>query len=31
MTADEVRDRFVVSHLEEHVAQLEALAGSPAA
>ena len=25
MTADELRDRFVVTHLEEHVAQLEAL------
>ncbi len=27
MTAGEVRDRFVVSHLEEHVVQLEALLG----
>ena len=32
MTAGEVRDRFVVGHLEEHVEQLEALLGAtPAA
>lgn len=28
MTADEVRDRMVVAHLEEHLAQLEAALGS---
>ena len=25
MTADQLRDRFVVTHLEEHVVQLEEL------
>ena len=25
MTADQLRDRFVVTHLDEHVVQLEAL------
>jgi hypothetical protein len=27
MTADAVRDRFVIVHLEEHVAQLEEILG----
>ena len=31
MTANQVRGRFVITHLEEHVAQLEALLGNPAA
>ena len=29
MTADQLRDRFVVGHLEEHVAQLEAIVPRP--
>jgi hypothetical protein len=28
MTADQVRDRFVVTHLEEHIAQLDAILGA---
>ena len=30
MTADQARDQFVVAHLEDHVAQLEALLRAPA-
>jgi hypothetical protein len=29
MTAGEIRDRFVVSHLEDHIAQLEATLAAP--